>query len=331
MTTTEILWQQTPTTADSGMTYRRYPGVRPDVYAGLRGRSPNQERLIGFTFYDPLPILPAMLTQFRDIRIEWIADPLDFSRRLLLLTLKNHTLLDLFAVLCEDLVAQVADIIDQKQLADILFDRLNRWQLLFGNSRSNKLSAEAQRGLFGELYFLRTLLKSGLDPSRVITAWTGPAGASQDFGFTDVAVEVKTSMAVNPQSFRVSNARQLDDTGLNSLYLLFLSLNPLPDNGETLNQLVEEIDESLALVPAAPGKFRLRLYEAGYFPNHSVNYDSPGYDVLSSSCFLVGKGFPRLCEADLSAGVSELQYSVSLAACAPFGVSEKEILQKLIT
>ncbi len=329
MTTLETLWQQLRAGVSSGggLLYRRYVGITPDVYAGLRG----SEQVLAIAIKPPFTDTLSGSFQLHDIQTELVTDPLQPHRQLLLLVLTNRALTDLFAVLGEDLVQQIARETNQEKLVEVLFNRLERWRALFESYAPDGLSAEAQRGLFGELYFLRTLLEADINPIRIMTAWVGPARASHDYEFAEVAIEVKTSIAFSPQSFQVSNARHLDDTGLNNLYVLFLSLNSLPDQGETLNQLIDDVTGTLSVEPAQLNQFRLRLYEAGYFPDHRLRYDQPGYQVLVTSYFRVGAGFPRLREADVPVGVGELRYSVSLAACDPFSVTQQEILRQLTT
>lgn len=328
MTTLESLWQSLESAANGGLLYQRYPGIVPDVYAGIRPGNAGPERVLAIGLDAPFAPLPETLNGL-NLRVERVADPLQPARQLLLLTLGNPALNDLFAVFSEDLIAQIGQQTAQEPMLTLLVDRLEHWRALFESYSPAGLSAEAQWGLFGELWFLRKRLTETTDATRCLTGWTGPTGAVHDFQWPTVAVEVKTSVAVNPQQFYVSNERQLDDAGLGHLILLFLALDakPIarPDAGETLNDLADAVAHSLQSTPALLNQFRLRLYETGYFPEHRARYDQPGYTVRQSRWFRVGEGFPRLREADVPTGVGELRYAVSLAACGPFEVGENNV------
>ena len=190
------------------------------------------------------------------------------------------------------------------------------------------LSAEEQRGLWGEIHFLRSHLLPALGPG-VVAAWKGPDGASQDFQLSAGCVEVKTTLANQPQVVRIANERQLDDPHRNALFLHTLALEILEGDAATLPAAVHNLRVALSPHAIASEQFEDALLAIGYFDTHAPRYAGCGYAVRSESNFRVRVGFPRLIENDLPLGVGDTSYGLSLAACAGYAVPAEELIQTL--
>jgi hypothetical protein len=190
------------------------------------------------------------------------------------------------------------------------------------------LSVERQRGLYGELWVLQHRLLPAAAPSAVISAWRGPDNANQDFQFPILAVEVKTSAGAQPQQIYVASERQLDDTGVGSLYLLHLALDVRAGGtGQSLPDIVGELRSQLASGPARLD-FDDRLLRSGYLDTHAARYELR-YTVRRESLFAIRAGFPRITEAMLPVGVGRVTYEVAWAQCQPFAVAIGEVHQLL--
>jgi hypothetical protein len=233
------------------------------------------------------------------------------------MVLSNQSFADLFDTLVIDVAKSAAGGVDKADVAARVTARVRRWQS-FLRENSTGLSPERQRGLFGELFFLRSILLGSVPAFTAVQAWVGPDRASQDFGFGEVAVEVKTTIGAQPQLLRISSERQLDTTALKHLGLFQLSLDAREGAGQTLPDLVAEIRKRL-LDPTAADLFDDRLLDAGYLDVQAVQYRT-GYTVRTAGIFLVGEGFPRLVEADCPEGVGDVEYSIAVSALAPFAV-----------
>ena len=324
----EALWAalEADSTSKSGRLYRRYAtAVKPDVFAGI-GRTGNAvQRLLVVSL--PAPVTVQNLT-LQDLLLSLENDPARPGRQLVLLALTNPAHNDLFAVVCEDLITQVADETEPTAVLNALLSRLEQWTALFDTLLPDGLSVEKRQGLFGELWFLNRWLDAGADPAYCLTAWTGPGGSIHDFQLPSSAVELKTTAAVSPQIIRISNERQLDDTGLTNLWLWLLTLDVRPTGGQSLNDCVDTLLSRLT-APAQQTQFRLKLYQVGYHPQHRDLYDSPTYTVRREEVFRVGAGFPRLLPGKVPAGVSAVQYAINLIACQPFTAEANVVLSYL--
>jgi len=203
-----------------------------------------------------------------------------------------------------------------------LIDGLARWQKFLSASFEG-LSEEFQRGLWGELHFLREHLLPTLGAAAV-NNWKGGERAHQDFQFESSAVEVKTTLAKQPQVVRITSERQLDDSAWASLFLNVIALDVRDGSCETLPAMVASLRAKLA-ADTARERFEDELLMVGYLDTHAARYMDRGYTVRADSFFRVGPKFPRLVEADMPAGVGDANYALSVAACEPFKVTSDHV------
>ena len=239
------------------------------------------------------------------------------------MALKEPRFADVFTALAEDLVRRVIDAGSPDEQARAFLGQLARWQRFLSASFEG-LSEEAQRGLWGELYFLREHLLPTLGVAAV-NGWKGGERAHQDFQFESSAVEVKTTLAKQPQVVRVTSERQLDDEGWAALFLNVIALDARDGSGEALPTMVAAVRAKLASDTAAREQFEDELLATGYFDAHAARYADRGYTVRAVGFFRVGPKFPRLVEADMPSGVGDANYALSVAACEPFAVAPGDL------
>ena len=247
--------------------------------------------------------------------------------------LRDAACADVFTALAEDVAPRVAAASGAKQAAAELLGRLRRWQQFLTAAR-DILSVEAQRGLWGELHVLRSHLLPALGAAATVVGWKASAAAHQDFQFSGGAVEVKTTAAKQPQSVRITSERQLDDTGVGALFLHVVVVDerevPAGDGapGQSLPTLIADIRTELSADPALTA-FNDRLLDRGWLGAHASRYEGRRWTVRSERTYQVLHGFPRLAEVDLPAGVGDVNYAVSLAACEPFAGTTTAMLAVL--
>lgn len=237
--------------------------------------------------------------------------------------LKEPRFADVFAALAADLVRRVTEAGDPAAQARAFLGQLSRWQK-FLSASFDGLSEEAQRGLWGELYFLREQLLPAIGAAAV-NSWKGGERAHQDFQFEGGAVEVKTTLAKQPQVVRITSERQLDDNDWPALFLTVIALDVREVGGETLPAMVASLRAKLTAEAAAQELFEDALLAAGYLDAHSSRYAGRGYFVRSQKSFSAMRGFPRLVERDLPGGVGDVNYGLAVAACKDFAVAPAEM------
>lgn len=312
----------------TGLLYKRYSAkVKPDVFVALK--APEKLRCISFLISSSLNLDTNQLNKFRDIKLEVLNDGKNLNKQFLLILLLNAQHKDIFSTLCEDLIYGVSEINDENILIDKLTERLVKWHSLFEKLGHQGLSDDAQRGLFGELYFLRKYLSNYSDYIKCINTWKGPEKAIQDFQYSNWAVEVKTTHGKNHQKIHISSERQLDDSIIPNIFLFHLSLDIRMGYGETLNFIIEDIFNLLSENSLATNLFKLKLIESGYFDIHKKLYDNIGYTIRQENIYSVIGDFPRITEKQISTGVGDVKYSIILTESESWRIDENNLLHKI--
>lgn len=296
----------------SGLLYKRYSAeVLPDVFVALK--APEKLRCIAFRINQAFSFDENQWNKLKDIKIETLPDERDNSKKFLLILLLNKQHKDIFSTLCEDLIFGVSDVTTEQTLVEKLLERLAKWQSLFEKVGKQGLSDEAQRGLYGEGYFLREFLNNSTDRNYCLKSWLGPERSIQDFQYTNWAVEVKTTHGNNHQKIHITSERQLDDSIIDNIFLYHLSLDVREGNGESLNHLIKQIKELLNDHTLALNLFKLKLLESGYYDTHHSLYEERGYTIRQENIYRVSENFPRITESQIPTGVGDVRYSIVLS------------------
>jgi hypothetical protein len=242
--------------------------------------------------------------------------------------LRESSFADVFSALAEDVVPRIGACPDGKRAVSILMDRLHLWQK-FLKSAGQGLSLEDQKGLWGELYTLRSHMLPGRGATEALAGWKGRAAAHQDFQFPDGAVEIKTTSAKQPLSIRITSERQLDNTGVGNLFLHVLVVDerevPAGDEGPGLSLpgLIAGIREQLSDEAVMLALFNDRLIEAGWLDPMASRYEGRRWTLRAEHTYRVAGDFPRIIEASLPPGIGDVSYAISLYACAAFEVQHE--------
>jgi hypothetical protein len=307
-----------------GLLLRRYSGaVLPDVYVALQ--HPEKLLCIYIAIDEKTDVNTSGFANLQEIQVDLYASPNEKSKNILIFKLLNFEHKDIFAVLCEDLIASIASETNEKNVIKEVLNRFEKWKSLFNKISLQGLTAEEQRGLFGELYFLRKFLRVNNDFLSVVNNWIGTEKQVRDFQSSTWAVEVKTTHGNNHQKVHISSERQLDISNLDSLFLYHISLEQLQNTEETLNDIVDSVAEILKLETIVLNKFKSKLYEVGYFDLQRNRYENIGYRIRQDIFYKVENDFPRIEENDIRSGVGDVKYSIILSQCTPFAISETKM------
>lgn len=241
---------------------------------------------------------------------------------LLVMSLKELALFDVFAQLCGDLAARSSKAPSEAVALAEVYTALGDWKRLL-RSRPEHLSLEALRGLVGELWFGLNVLGRDRPLAEVFDQWRGPFGAHQDFQFASGHnYEVK---AVRPgvDWVQISSEFQLDSLRA-PLTLSIVELSDVESSAPDafcLHDLLREIKGDLATRPEASRSFETALTEYRDPFTHSF-YREHWFEAHRVRHHRVSEGFPRLVPASLPPGVTDVQYKLAVEALVPF-VAEK--------
>ena len=266
--------------------------------------------------------------QYQGLSLEKFQDKLE-KGFWISLTLTKKEFTDVFTVLCEDIISAVGTTESERRRIQGLIGRLEAWKSLFTQGPLDGLTREEQLGLWGELYVLHEYLIPTLGSAAVKT-WKGPDGEIHDFQTGLWAIEVKSHAGnARPEHLRINGEHQLDDRGLDHLFLVMLSVARKEKAGESLPSRIEKIEVSLDHDPAMLRLFKRQLLQVGYYTAHEPLYENTGYTLREEMQWQVQEGFPRIGEDDLPVGVTNVQYSASVAAMHGFEAEWAEILSHI--
>jgi hypothetical protein len=240
-----------------------------------------------------------------------------------------HVPKDLFVIFCTDVIEYVSRPSTATEAIQVLALRLQYWRRFFENRSVEGLTLERYVGLYAELSFMERCLIAGIRPVETVQSWSGPLGANQDFLFGPYAVEVKATTGNDPDVVRITNARQLDDTGLEQLFLAHCALDCRKDSGQTLRALAQAIRERLHSAADAMDAFEERLAFAGFGEFGEEPYEEFGFTIRNRRYYQIRDAFPRILESSVSNGVSDISYSIHLSAALECVVVEDDLMKLL--
>lgn len=266
------------------------------------------------------------LKRFRGIAIEVIQ--VDATQKQFTIFLLEDALEDVFVLFVEDVINSLIAAKTDEDALSIIHARVNHWKDLFAKLSGDTLTPEQQRGLYGELLVLKTLL-SLPDKLSVLHAWQGPHGGNHDFVLNKVALEVKSTKAGSP-SLGISNEMQLDPAGWKHLFVSLVVLSEVKGGADTLSALILEIRQLLSANLEALDLFAAKIRLAGIPDDMVEGYDTVGYHVRAVRHFHVQDGFPSIITTDIPDAVSEVRYQVDVSGCLDFEIDESFILNSLL-
>ena len=245
--------------------------------------------------------------------------------------LSDNDLIDVFILFLEDLIKNLATIKDENKIPIILNKKVVYWGKLFAKLKGKFLTKERQRGLYGELAFLNSLLNSSNDFESTISLWTGPEGSNQDFVNGLCAVEIKSSRATNPR-VNIANELQLDWTKLDNLYLHVIHLDELNNGSDTLKKLVDVIKYKIKNHPNLLRLFEEKLDLVGIPFGEEKYYDEVGFIIRSQKTYEVQDGFPVLINDNIkNDAIHNVKYQIDISACKQFELNTNLAISKLLS
>ncbi|WP_449371771.1 PD-(D/E)XK motif protein [Arthrobacter psychrolactophilus] len=238
----------------------------------------------------------------------------------LLLTLKAPKFSDVFVQLCAHIVDRVSETSSEAQGLAAFMSSVEEWRALLQASPSQRLSLEATRGLFGELWIGFSNLAQECSVGHVMDAWHGPFQSDQDFQFPDgLLIEVKTVHG-RSRKIQISSENQLNRLPNERLFLCVVTVeDALADTPDvwTVPELLRHIEQRLQDSGNSNSELKRRLLELRFDPSDEV-YADMHFLPIGHRFLEVVDAFPRIEPAMLPIGVSRVSYSLDLDDLAPF-------------
>lgn len=223
---------------------------------------------------------------------------------------------DVFITMWGDIIEYSLDGANAKNSMQKVLQRYAAWLKLLDSKKNALLTSNEQKGLIGELLYLKYVIESGTDVHKALDGWVGPDGADQDFVYSDGWHEVK-SVGLSAEEVKISSVEQLDSTEDGELVLMRID-KCAPEKSEafTLFELVHQILKMMQSVPDSMNEFVLKLGSCGYID--MKEYDETHFAFFAKKEYSVVKGFPRLTRANIPTEVNNAEYKLAIAALTPW-------------
>ncbi|KPY32573.1 hypothetical protein ALO52_200264 [Pseudomonas syringae pv. primulae] len=236
--------------------------------------------------------------------------------------------LELFSAVAADVCALVCSLADSTEdcVYQRLLGRVRGWQE-FMRRGTDRLSAEAELGLAGELNILRDLLDEGLPLFSALNGWKGPQDGLHDYRLGNGAIEVKSTLASEGFHVRIASLDQLDDAQLSPLYLCALRFVQ-DDAGISLPNLVAQMRDRLKPDSVALNMFELALEDVGYLDMHAESYVRR-FSLVEIRFHLVSGDFPRLTPRVMPPAIRRASYDLDLGLVSASRINLAAVLAQL--
>lgn len=232
---------------------------------------------------------------------------------------------NIFELVISDIANTIVNILPESNILNTIMISIETWKLFFEKNKNKALSLERQKGLFGELVYLRDFVFNNIDIPAGIESWKGPDRAYHDFEFKKIAVEIKTTTGKEHKKFIISSEKQLDKLELDELYLGLFSLNiHYNEIGQNLIEIIDDCYKLITDYSAALYTFNLKLLKSGFLEEHISEYKTR-FSVSSIDFFEIKEDFPKIIKSNLPLGLGDIKYSVMVSACEKFKIDYNQI------
>lgn len=246
--------------------------------------------------------------------------PSSFAVKVINPELKNHTRIlefqlihpsfeEVFLRLCWDMIESTSK--SFQPLKDLV-NRYLSWQKFLQYANPQIMGYEKQKGLLGELLYLRELLSS-LDAETAVTAWNGPDGSDQDFLFHNTWAEVK-AVSLAAKTVKISSLEQMNQEQQGTLVVYFLEKAPAGENHICLPDIVTSIKSLIEISPRSLDRFEMKLFKYGYRDQHEETYRENYFRLTEQRKYLVDDKFPKLTKSNVASEIVGCEYELSLAS-----------------
>ena len=238
------------------------------------------------------------------------------GRYALSFTLLNRSEEDVFITMAGDMIAFSGAAASPAEAVQRILRRYAAWVRLFERRQSELLGIHAQKGLLGELMFLKNVIEEGRPMLDSLAGWAGPDGADQDFFYDDGWHEVK-AVGAGAAAVSISSVEQLDYPMEGELVVFRIdACVPQHNNAVTLYQMVSALEKMTVSIPGAAETLLLKLAAVGYV--HREEYDQQHFFVSAQQRYAVTESFPRMRRAGLPREVINISYQLDLPSLAPW-------------
>ena len=233
-------------------------------------------------------------------------------------TLMSRDKEDVFVTMWADIIRFSGEESDQQNALKKVVQRYAAWRQLLERKNTAILGIGAQKGLIGELLYLKSTIEGGMEISAALSGWVGPDGADQDFVYDDGWHEIK-SAGIASQEITISSIEQLDSDEIGELIVMRIDqCAPAKKGAFTLNYLVRQLWNMVRAAPGAEEQYWLKLAAVGYI--EMSEYDEKSFVRSDVQKYRVDQTFPRITRKLIPVEVANAEYELNLASLSDWAV-----------
>jgi hypothetical protein len=206
-----------------------------------------------------------------------------------------------------------------KESTSVFISTINKWASFLAKGRTDKLTKDVIKGLFGELTVLRELLNesSMSNVDIILKSWQGPYDANTDFIFNNKNIEVKTKN-YDSSVVSISSEYQLDDEPGKGLELKVVSLDSDNKLGTDIESIITDIRKLIVDLNGDVSILFDALAQKSLFTSNLKEYDNYNFILKKHEtydCNIIlknGDVFPRLMNTQLPDFIKKVKYNINL-------------------
>ena len=231
---------------------------------------------------------------------------------------------DLFNDLIISLYHRIKSMTNVDLYAGELINTYYKWSEFFSDIKSDRLSSDIIKGIFGELIVLKTLLldTKSIYINDLLNSWIGPYDRGHDFELDTRDLEVKTK-DISKLDIRISSEYQLETANGKQLELVVVSVIVDPSEGVSIRELFTEIKDiviskfgdTLILIKA--------IQQKGITPNNIHIYDNFRFKlktINSYSCDNIN--FPKIIKTNIPKEITGVSYNIRISELNQFIINK---------
>jgi len=232
----------------------------------------------------------------------------------IVLELTDQSFTDLFNDLIISIYQHIYQMSDVKEYSQVFIQMFYKWSEFFDDKKSEKLSQDIIKGLFGELFVLKELIKdtSSTHINDLLSSWKGPYDKGHDFELDQKHIEVKTKETTKT-SVKISSEHQLELEMDVPLELLVLSVETNSSQGQSLSTLISDIKDT---VVSKLGDFSIvltALSQKNITSQNIYQYDNLRFEAIEETVYnCTHSDFPKLTKINTPKAIGSIQYTLHL-------------------
>jgi len=246
------------------------------------------------------------------------------KERCLCIILNDNFFSDLFDDLVLSIYFKINLIDNPDDYSDLFIKHFFKWSAFFENKRSENLSNDQVKGIFGELLYLKNLLaESSLKADDLLNSWKGPYDTGHDFISDFKDYEIKTVESTK-NTISISSEFQLESEKGKQLELVVISVIPDIENGLSLKDLINEIRYLIFDKLGDNSIFFNALLQKNISPNDLDQYEIFKFRPIEQLTYDCSHNdFPKLIKSFLPVEISKVSYNITLNLIDHFIIQKK--------